>query len=283
MPIPVESLQLPQAYWNDAAEKYDQAFAGTLVGKMWRDAVWQELDAGFEPGSRVLELNCGTGIDAIHLAHRGVSVLGCDISSRMIELARQNAAGQDLRPCPDFRVLPTEQLSTLGSELIFDGAFSNFSGLNCVQDLAEVRRNLARLLKPGARVFICMLGTFAVWEKLRAIAKRDWKNVVRTFQASDSASAQSGVKVRYLSSRKIADSFAPEFKLRKWKGIGITVPPSNLEHWAGRFPAITRSLSRVDRLIGGLPLVRNFGGCILLEFERTARLEESNGRPAASP
>src|ERR1700739_2271027 len=121
------SLKFSERYWNEAAETYPRAFTETSVGKMWRDAVWRELDPAFAPGSRVLELNCGTGIDALHLAQRGVSVLACDISSRMIEMARKNIRATDRAGAIDFRVLATEQLSELHGEAIFDGAFCNFS------------------------------------------------------------------------------------------------------------------------------------------------------------
>jgi methyltransferase family protein len=69
----------------------------------------------------------------------------------MIQIARQDAVASGYAARLDFRVLPTEALDRLELESPFDGAFSNFSGLNCVEDLAAVARNLARLLKPGAR------------------------------------------------------------------------------------------------------------------------------------
>lgn len=278
-----ESPRSSEVYWNGAAEKYDQAFTGTFVGKMWRDAVWQELDAGFQPGSRVLELNCGTGVDAIHLAQSGVSVLACDISSRMICLAREHAMARGLHERLDFRVLATEQLAALEAGVMFDGAFSNFSGLNCVRDLAQVARNLAPVLKPGSPLFLCMLGRFAPWEKLWYLAHADWKAAFRTLRSNGGATAANAVEVHYYSRRKIVESFSPRFKLRKWKGIGIAVPPSYMEHWARRFRAITTSLNRVDRLIGNAPVFRSFGGCILLEFERSAELEKLEGDYAAQP
>jgi SAM-dependent methyltransferase len=260
-----ESLQLSQAYWNTAAEKYNQVFAGTLVGSMWREAVWRDLDAAFQSGSHVLELNCGTGIDAIHLAHRGVSVLACDISSRMIEMARQNAVGTGVEELLNFRVLATEQLATLQDGTIFDGAFSNFSGLNCVQDLAAVRRSLACRLRPGSRVLLCMLGRFGVWQKLGHLAHGNWNQVFRSAQSTD---VDGVFKVQYPSRKQIVALFSPDFKLHRWKGIGIAVPPAYMEHWAVRFPKLTQCLNRIDSLIGSLPVFRNLGGCILLEFER---------------
>jgi 2-polyprenyl-3-methyl-5-hydroxy-6-metoxy-1,4-benzoquinol methylase len=67
----------------------------------------------------------------------------------MIELAQRRANSTQTNEQIDFRVLATENIESLDKEGLFDGAFSNFSGLNCVDDLAAVAQKLARLLRPG--------------------------------------------------------------------------------------------------------------------------------------
>ena len=260
---------IAQTYWNAAAETYEQDFTETLLGKLWRDAVWDEIDAGFPPGQRVLELNCGTGIDALHLANRGISVVACDISSRMIETARHRATSSEVASLVDFHVLPTEQLAELQSDGLFDGAFSNFSGLNCVKDLSLVRRDLANRLKPGARAYICMLGRIAPWEILWPLAHGNLKKAFRKLRQSSIPSAHGEIEVQLYSRKRIAEIFAPDFHLRSWKGIGITLPPSYMDHWAQHFPRVMKSLSRIDRMISHAPAFRDCGGCTLFEFERT--------------
>src|SRR5450631_3952403 len=126
MNIPVDRANAD--YWDLIAESYDRNFPETVVGKVQRDAVWHELDKTFQPGMRVLELNCGTGIDAVHLAKLGVRVVACDLSPKMIDTARQRLNAADLDGRVDFRVLDTEKIETLRVEAPFDGAFSNFSG-----------------------------------------------------------------------------------------------------------------------------------------------------------
>jgi ubiquinone/menaquinone biosynthesis C-methylase UbiE len=93
-----DPLRSAQAYWDASAETYERDFAGTLTGQARRRAVWHELDGIFSAGQRILELNCGTGIDAVRLAERGVRVVACDISPRMIE-PRCNAP-----PSPNWRI-----------------------------------------------------------------------------------------------------------------------------------------------------------------------------------
>jgi ubiquinone/menaquinone biosynthesis C-methylase UbiE len=264
MPLSSEQTSSSQAYWNVAAETYDQEFTNTIIGQLWREAVWVELDRGFKSGQRVVELNCGTGVDAVHLANSGIQVVACDISPRMIELARKRATMAGLCGLLDFRVVATEMISVLETEGPFDGAFSNFSGLNCVEDLSNVKRDLARLLKPGGRIFVCMLGRFSAWDTLRHVVHGNYKKVFQRCQRGDGV-----IKVQYPSIKEIEGVFSPQFSLRRWKGIGVTLPPSYVEHWARRFPHLTMALARVDRVIGRVPPLRSMASCILLEMERT--------------
>lgn len=144
-------LEVSRHYWDLTAETYDQIFPETVVGKAQRRAVWRELDSAFQTGQRILELNCGTGIDAVHLAGKGVRVLACDLSPRMVAMAVRRSVANNVTELTAFRVLPTEHISQfVGVEASFDGVFSNFSGLNCVEDLSTVARSLGQFLRPGA-------------------------------------------------------------------------------------------------------------------------------------
>jgi ubiquinone/menaquinone biosynthesis C-methylase UbiE len=260
-----------QSYWDSAAETYDRDFEGTLIGQLRREAVWREMEQTFRPAQRVLELNCGTGLDAVHLAERGVHIVACDIAPRMIDLANQRVSTTNFRTAIDFRVLPTEDIGTLTSEGPFDGAFSNFSGLNCVEDLGSVAKDLSRLLKHGAPVLVCMMGRFVPWEIAWFLAHRNPRRAVRRLGKSIVRQVEGCmIRVRFLSVKEIARAFAPEFRLRKWSAIGICVPPSYMEHWARRFPGVTRALAGVDSRIGSLPFFRSIGDCVLLNLERTA-------------
>jgi ubiquinone/menaquinone biosynthesis C-methylase UbiE len=258
-----------QAYWDNAAVKYDSNFSGTLIGQTRRLSVWRDLERVFHPGQRLLELNCGTGIDAIHLAARGIQVVACDISPRMIQIARQDAMTSGFEGSLDFRVLPTEELEMLASEAPFDGAFSNFSGLNCVEDLSAVSRNLARLLKPGAPLLACVMGHFVPWEIAWFLAHGKPSRALARVRDNGTIVETGDLKIQRPSVQEMTRLFAPEFELRRWRGVGIAVPPSYMEHWAQRFPAVIRLLARADNLIDRLPLFRNLGDCILLEFSRT--------------
>jgi SAM-dependent methyltransferase len=74
----------------------------------------------------------------------------------MIEVAKRRE--QENKPFANLEYLhlATEDLARLFDCGPFDGAFSNFSGLNCLADLKPVARNLAGAVKPGGRVLLCL-------------------------------------------------------------------------------------------------------------------------------
>lgn len=256
-------------YWDAAAETYEEKFSGTTVGKIRRRVVWGEMERIFHPGQLILELSCGTGIDAVYLGHRGVQILACDLSPRMIELAQQHAAKERPSRPPEFRVLATEHLSTLESEGPFDGAFSNFSGLNCVEDLSMVADTLGRLLKPGAHLLLCMMGRFVPMEVLWFLAHRNpQKAFHRLREPRTRYDSTPGLVVSRPTVAQIKRQMQPSFRLLNWKGIGIVVPPSYAESFAVRFPRLMQQLAGLDRLIGPFPPFRSMADCVLLEFQR---------------
>jgi SAM-dependent methyltransferase len=258
-------------YWNKAAETYDQEFTNTLLGKWERDAVWEELGRVFRAGQRILELNCGTGVDAVHLAENRVRVLACDISPGMIAVARQRLNARALDDRVDLLVLPTEGIAALGDQGPFDGAFSNFSGLNMVRDLSGVARNLAALLKPGAPALLCLSGRIAPWDMAWYLAHGEWSKAFHRFKPNGVERVVDGVRINayYPSIRKMARIFAPEFRLRSCRGIGISLPPTFTEPWARRYPRLFKGLAGVDPWLGRVPGLRALAGHVLFRFERS--------------
>jgi ubiquinone/menaquinone biosynthesis C-methylase UbiE len=263
-----DPAHVAQAYWDIAAETYAKDFTSTAIGDTRRRAVWRRLEKAFCPGQKLLELNCGTGIDAVHLAQRGMQLVACDISSRMIELARQLAISTHTGGLIDFKVLRNEEIGSLQGENVFDGAFSNFCGLNCVEDLPPVVRELTRLVKPGAPIILCMIGRFVPWDFAWFLARREPRKALRRLCGSDFRSFDGGgVCVQRPSVKEITRLMSPAFRRRRWSGIGIAVPPTYAETRTRSFPRLIKALAAIDRLISGLPFFRRMADCVLLEFE----------------
>jgi ubiquinone/menaquinone biosynthesis C-methylase UbiE len=251
------------------AKEYDDVFTRSMIGRAQRDAVWNILTQTFKSGDHVLELNCGTGEDALFLARNSISVTACDASEKMIQIA-SNRMREEASDAPiSFNLLPTERVLELQSQTMFDGVFSNFSGLNCVPDLKQTAAGLATLLPPNAPLLVCLSTRFCVWEMLWFLLHGKFSKAFR--RCSGHATAKVGefsVDVYYPTVRKLQQLFSPYFVMRSCMGVGVTVPPSYVEIWIRSYPKLLNLLRAIDRVISTLPGFRVLGDHMLLHFER---------------
>lgn len=263
-----------QAYsapFDGVADRYDEVFTTSRIGQAQRNSVWKELDKTFHAGQRALEIGCGTGVDACHLAERGVRVVACDSSSRMIVVAGQRVTSHRKEELVELQLLPAENIATLKGENLFDGAFSNFGAVNCVRDMRSLAQNMASLLRPGATALLCLMGPCCLWEIFWYLARGNPAKAFRRLHHEGSTAQLSGgglLRVYYPSVGSLAHAFAPEFDLISIKGIGVAVPPSYVESAANRFPSLLRATVAADLFLGRCPGVRVLADHLLLKFKR---------------
>ena len=255
--------------FDSQATEYDEVFTRSTIGRAQRNAVWERAASLFARGSHILELNCGTGEDALFLARQGISVFGCDASEKMISVANRRRATEG-SPLPvRFEVLPTEHIGDARIFGPFDGVLSNFSGLNCVADLGAIAQHLAAMVEPGGRLLVCLSSRVCLWEIAWFLVHGKGRRAFRRFNGRTTASlGKIAVNVRYPTVRALRKLLSPSFILRSWSGIGITVPPSYLEHMARCYPKAVERLGKVDAAISDWPIFRALGDHTLLSFER---------------
>jgi ubiquinone/menaquinone biosynthesis C-methylase UbiE len=257
------------AAFDRVAASYDELFTHTATGRAQRKQVWGRLLAAFPPGNRVLELNCGTGEDARFLAKLGRSVVACDASLGMIQVAEQRTKVDGEFANLEFRHIANEQLRVLAGAKPFDGAFSNFSGLNCAVDVAQVVRALANLIRPGGYALVCVWSRLSVVELLWYLLHgQPAKAVRRFFPVSMATLGGNTIPVFYPGVRELCRSFAPYFRLSSRRAVGLFVPPSYMEPWIAKHPRLLKHLERLDEICSAWPVFRSAGDHVLLEFVR---------------
>jgi SAM-dependent methyltransferase len=256
------------------ARSYDATFSDSPIGRAQRSAVWPELLEAFRPGAEVLEIGCGTGIDACFLAEMGVNVFGFDRSPEMIRVADERVHNR--RPyfhdaTVDLCTWPAEQIAELAPGRLFDGALSNFGALNCVPSLRPFAKQLAHCLKPGAPVLVCLMGRHCVWEIIWFVLQGQLRPAFRRL-SRNGVVARVGtagfLRVHYPGVGELEREFSPEFRLREIKAVGLTVPPSYTHARVQKFPRLLKLAARMDSFIARYPLLRTLGDHILLRFER---------------
>lgn len=154
-----ERYQQEQAFTDSAAERVLSALPQNLQAPNLN--TFEELCSGIHylqsapaflgnlSGKRVLEMGCGNGWISLRFAQSGANVWACDISGKMIELARRYAlaAGVDIR----FDQLACEELAY--ADEFFDCVFIHMALHHC--DIPATVREVRRVLKSGGKaVFV---------------------------------------------------------------------------------------------------------------------------------
>jgi len=139
--------------FDRVASRYDALNSVMTAGlhHRWRERAAQR--AGLGPGDAALDVCCGTGDLALELAARvapGGSVVGCDFSEPMLDLAREKASA---RGADGVRFEWADALALPYDAERFDAATVGF-GVRNLADLDRGLREVARVLKPGGRLVI---------------------------------------------------------------------------------------------------------------------------------
>jgi ubiquinone/menaquinone biosynthesis C-methylase UbiE len=234
-----------------------------------RAALHAHYAEAFRPGERVLDVGCGTGIDAIALARRGIRVVGIDASAGMIAQATGKVAAAGLSHSIEVRHLPIQDLQRLAGER-FDGLISAFASLSSVPDLTAFAADAARLLRPAGRAILHLLNRFSSWEWLGHVRDRNWTNARRVGRLTTRHFTIGGQAVShsmYYAGEAYRRFFAADFALRRAYGLGAIRPPHTVRRVPGQ---VARTLEWLDVRSGGLPLLRDLGRFFVLDLERRA-------------
>jgi hypothetical protein len=215
-----------QKAFNAAAPHYEEQFDALPAAKRVRGIMWQAYLRHFRAGMKLLELNCGTGIDAVMLGRRGIHVHATDISEGMLAEANKKIAATRLEAFVTASRLSFGEIRTLAGHQ-FDGAYSNFGGLNCAEDLRPIARDLSELLSSGATVILCLMPGFALWETTAFLLRGHFKKAFRRKERGGTLANVYDHTVRtfYHSPKEVLEAFAPYFSDVEIGGLNIFTPP----------------------------------------------------------
>src|SRR5262245_7800375 len=245
-PLMMDRLASLREAFDRHAHDYDASFALLNSARTMRCEVWRLAEQLFPPGSRLLDLGCGTGEDAVHFARNGNHVTAIDIAPAMVEQLRAKAQLSQVSHRVDARVASMESFDP--EPAAFDGIFSNFGAVNCVQSLQTLRRIAARGLKPGKPLLLVTMGRFYPLETLVFILKGNPRRAfVRLSRKPVADVAGIAVSFAYYSPRQLRRALGADFSLEQLRGLRSPVPSPALEH-AGRLPPL-RFINALDGFV----------------------------------
>ncbi len=135
------------AAYDDIAEWYDSYINEGSQGSLFEELILPSLleAVGDVRGKRIADIACGQGVAARRLAMRGATVVGVDLSLKLLEMARQYEEQQ-----PMGIIYLQDDAQTLGTLLdnSFDGAVCNMALMD-ISNLGAALRAVYRILDAG--------------------------------------------------------------------------------------------------------------------------------------
>lgn len=247
---------------------FDEIYSGNTIINYKRARVREHVLRYLNPAGSILELNSGTGEDALFFAQQGYRVHATDISTGMQQELQQKAI-----PYKDYistEICSFTHLDELKQRGPYDHIFSNFGGLNCTSELEKVLLSFDSLLKPGGKVTLVIISPFCLWETL-LVFKGRFKTAFRRFFSSKGRSAHiegAYFKCFYYNKSFIINVLKNTFKVLSVEGLCTIVPPSYIEGFAEKHPKAYNFLkNKEDRLKGTWPW-KYIGDYFIISLEK---------------
>jgi len=262
--------QFAAAAFGKQAAVFDAIYSGNTIVQYKRERVREAVMSYVPKGSHILELNCGTGEDAIFFAQNGYTVHATDISQGMLDKTATKVQQQGLNDKISFEQCSYTSLPSLPASKQYDAIFSNFGGLNCTNELDKVLSSFNTILKPGGVACLVILPKFCLLETL-LIFKGKFKTAVRRFFSSNGRSAHiegEHFTCWYYNPSYVKTILKDDFSLETVEGLCTFVPPSYIEHFAERYPRMFSFLKAAEQRLKSTWPWRSIGDYYIIVLRR---------------
>jgi ubiquinone/menaquinone biosynthesis C-methylase UbiE len=271
-------MTLEQQPFDILAETYDKDFSHTHIGRLQRERVWEKLLPVLNAYNRplnILELNCGTGEDALQLASLGHNVIATDASAVMIEKATQKKLlHESLHDRLEFMQCSFEELVSRKFAQRFDLIFSDFGGLNCIDEKAlnALSKTLSRLLNPGGHLFFVVMGSFCAWETGYYLLHGKFKTAFRRWRQQAPFTIEGKtMPIYYYNPASFRKLFDAAFIYINSFAVGLFIPPSYLEPFFLKHQAMLGKLNALEKKLTGSSIMCRLSDHYCIVFKKNER------------
>lgn len=264
------SEQAAEKAFSKQSVVFDDIYSSNLIIEYKRQRVRDHVMQYLKPNSSILELNAGTGEDAIWFAKNGHTVHATDISKGMQEKLVEKVTKENVGSQVSNEVCSFAQLQDLKIKGPYDLIFSNFAGLNCTGELDKVLSSFTALLNPGGFVTMVILPKFCLWESMMFL-KGDFKTASRRFFSSNGVKAH--IEGEYFTCWYYDPSYVigktkNDFEVLSIEGLCTIVPPSYLENFPRKRPSLFNWLKgKEDKWKGSWPW-KNIGDYYIISLRK---------------
>lgn len=234
-----------------------------------RSNIRQHVTQYILPQQTMLELNCGTGLDAVYFVERGLKVHATDNAQGMLKQLEAKVSTQNLQNELTFQRCSFNELHLLEKKK-YHHVFSNFGGLNCAEDLKKVIQSLDDFMVVGSMVHLVIMPRYCIWELLFAL-KGNFKLAFRRLKRGGAISKVEGIefKTYYYSPKYVKKAFGNNYKTISLKAMGCFIPPTYMFEMETKRPNLFQKLIRWDAKLAHKWPFYNLGDHYIISVEKT--------------
>ena len=238
--------------FDPLAAGYDDV-ANSALGVYYRHRVAQIVDRHIPQNARILDLGCGTGIDAARLADAGHEVVAIDGSTEMVAKTEQRLSGKEHVEVRHQDLETIDQSSIKGP---FHLVLSNFGVVNCCRDLPRFGRWLASVIDESGSLILVTMAPICPPELLQGLLTGNRALLTRRRSSGGAGGSASyvGIPVRYFSATGLVRELGAGFVLDDARALGVVLPTFEQRRLVEDRPKLLRWLGAADRMLGS-PMV----------------------------
>ncbi len=261
--------QNTKAAFNAIASGYDARDNQNPILQWMRKLVHGVYLKYIPNSASILELNAGTGVDAIFLADKGYNVFATDISDEMINEIQAKVKMQKAKISLKAEVRSFDEISTIAEDN-FDAVISNFGGLNCINDFSKLSGDIAAKLKPGGLFIAVVMNKICPWEIFYYIVTLKFGEAFRRFRKNGIMAELNGEKVLtyYFTPGEFAAAFSRNFTRVKLYSLGLKTPPPYLLGIYNRLKPLVKLWMKLDEIFMGLPILNQMGDHFIIVMRK---------------
>jgi ubiquinone/menaquinone biosynthesis C-methylase UbiE len=272
MSIPVHHNNETQAAeaFSKQSVIFDDLYGNDLIIQYKRERVRQHILQYAKPGNAMLEVNCGSGEDALFFAEKGFNVHATDISTGMLEVLKEKTSRSSYSKRISIEQCSFTSLDQLKKTGRYDFIYSNFGGLNCTGELSKVIAGVDGLLKPGGVVTFVIISPFCLWETF-LLFKGRFRTAFRRFFKKNGAPAKvEGVPFQcwYYTSSFVKKQMGKNYSMLSMEGLCSLVPPSYIEGFGEKYPRTFSFLRKCENHLKKSWPWKKWGDYFIISFRK---------------
>lgn len=243
---------------------FDELYQSNPMVEYMRKRVYTHVLKYHTPG-KMLELNAGTGTDALYFSKLGYEIYATDNAPGMIKAIKNKIL-------PENKIYPFlcnfENIEKMQEYAPFDNIYSNFGGLNCTSNLFSVLKKCIDLLCVGGKMTIVIMPRHCPWEWFELLTLKP-KIAFRRYKKQCNSNLETiSFTTYYYNPKIIIKELEEKVDVLGWEGLCSICPPSYKTKLIKYFPFFWKSLGYIENKISTWKGLRSYADYVILTFQK---------------